>query len=163
MVLSDYTSPYEVRAVLGISAKEVTDIAITSSVNLVMVMEALRGLSLTLSDDFVVARDASPRSALQSRFVLLVQTYCAYVVAITLLPSLPMSAPMLIGDGKTALNRVADPYALLAPALNASLEYFKTNLTSAYSDLNPAITRIVPKRRTIAVDVPLAVDPVTGA
>lgn len=164
MALSDYTTPDEVRAVLGISAREVPDDKVASTVNLTTLLEALRKLSPTLSDDFKTAHDAAPRSALQTRFTLLVETFCAYTVAVAMVPSLPLSAPMIITDGKTALNRVSNPFEALLPSLNASLTYFKTNLMAAYAELFPGtISPLAPIKRTMVVDVGIAVDPVTGA
>lgn len=163
MAFSEYTTADSVRAVLGISAKEASDAMIEDQVYLTGILEALRGLSTTLAADYRKAALVSPRSDKQTRLVLLVQTFCAYTVALQLIPNLPLSAPQQITDGKTAVNRVANPYEHLKPSLQASLAYFKGNMLEAYAEINSAITVPVATRRTMVVNVGLGTDPVTGA
>ena len=163
MAFTDYTTPDEVRAVLGISVKEVSDDKVASAVTLTTVLEALYRLAPTLQADFKISYAASPRSSAQARFVLLVETFCAYTVAIAMIPGLPLNAPQSISDGKTALSRVANPFEALLPHLNASLAYFKTNLMTAYSAVNSAIPVQVHKARTMVLGVATSADPVTGA
>lgn len=163
MAFSDYTNPDSVRAVLGISVKEVSDAKITDNVYLTTLLEALHALSPTLKDDYLEASVASPRTAKQNRFVLLAETLCTYVVAQALIPGLRLAAPQVITDGKTSINRVADPYTALEPAISASIGYYKQNLMEAYADINVAITAPVRRARTMVLAVGLAVDPVTGA
>jgi hypothetical protein len=162
MAFPDYTTANSVRAVLGISVKEASDAVIEDPVYLTGVLEVLYDLSTTLVIDYSGARDASPRTDKQTRFVLLVQTFCAYTVALQLIPNLPLLAPQIITDGKTAINRVANPYENLRPSIVASLAYFKLNLIEAYAAINSAIAVPTPKRRTMVAGVGLATDPVTG-
>ena len=163
MAFSDYTSPTSVRAVLGISVKEVSDATVTDTVYLTTLLEALYALSPDLSTDFLAAAAAPSPSAAQKRFVLLVETFCAYTAAVALIPSLPLAAPQIITDGKTSVNRVANPYERLLPALNASLAYIRANLMAAYAEVAPGISPLAPVRRTMVLNVGLSVDPVTGA
>lgn len=163
MAFTDYTSPDEVRAVLGISAKEVSDDKIATTVNLTTLLEALYKLAPTLQADFATAYAAAPRSAAQARFVLLVETFCAYTVAVAMIPGLPLNAPQIITDGKTAMNRVANPFEALLPALHASLGYFKINLMTAYTAVNSAIPVVAAKARVIVLGIATSIDPVTGA
>lgn len=162
MALPDYTTADSVRAVLGISVKEASDAVIEDPVYLTGILEALYDLSTTLATDYRKARDASPRSDKQTRFVLLVQTFCAYTVALQLIPNLPLLAPQQITDGKTAVNRVANPYENLRPSIVASLAYFKLNMIEAYAAINLTIAVPVAKRRTMVAGVGLGTDPVTG-
>lgn len=161
-MFSDYTTADSVRAVLGISVKEASDAMVEDTVYLTGLLEALYALSTTLAADYKTARDASTRSAKQVRFVLLVQTFCSYTVALQLIPNLPLSAPQQITDGKTAMNRAANPYEHLKPQLATSLAYFKVNMIEAYAAVNSAITVPVATRRTMVVGSGLATDPVTG-
>ena len=163
MAFSDYTTPDSVRSVLGISAKEISDAKIADTVYLTTMLEALYALAPTLSADFTTARSANPRTAHQTRFVLLVETFCSYTVAHALIPNLPMAAPQIITDGKTAINRVANPYEHLREPLQASLAYFKVNLMAAYSDVNPAILKQDKLKRTLVRAAAMPFDPVTGA
>lgn len=162
MAFSDYTTPDSVRAVLGISVKEAADSVIEDTVYLTGMLEALHKVSSTLATDYLDAKNTAPRSANQTRFVLLAETYCTYTVALQLIPNLPMAAPQIITDGKSAMNRVADPYKELKPSIVASLNYFRTNLVEAYAAINPAIVVPVTKKRIGVLASSLAVDPVTG-
>lgn len=162
MAFSDYTSPTSVRAVLGISVKEVHDATVTDTVYLTTLLETLYGLSPTLSADFLLTSAEPTPSPAEQRFVRLVETFCAYTVAVALIPSLPLAAPQIITDGKASVNRIANPYENLLPALNASLAYIKNNLMAAYAEIYPGISPLAPVNRTMVVNVGLAVDPITG-
>lgn len=162
MALSDYTSPNSVRAVLGISAKEISDVVITDDVYLTNMLESLRAISTTLAADYLVAKALPTPTAAQARFSLLAGTFCAYAVAAQLVSTLPLAAPQLITDGKSQQGRIANPYSALLPSLLASLTYVQGNLVDAYSDVNPAIVKPDKKSRTMVTSVGLAVDPVTG-
>lgn len=163
MAFSDYTTADSVRAVLGISVKEASDAVVEDTVNLTNMLEALYSVSTTLAADFRKAAAAAPRSDKQTRFVLLVQTFCAYAVALQLIPSLPLLAPQQITDGKTAVNRVDNPYEHLKPSLQASLTYFKANMIEAYAAINSAVTVPTATKRTMVTSVGLGTDPITGA
>lgn len=161
---TDYTTPGNVRAVLGISVKEAEDVVVTSSPYFTGMLEALRALSLTLATDYTTLKTAGgTRTAKESRFLLLAESFCAYIVAIQLIPALPLLAPQLITDGKSQQGRIANPYEQLKPSLTASLAIFSFNLMDAYSDINVAITKPVKTTRIMVLGVDLAVDPVTGA
>lgn len=162
MAFSDYTKPDDVRAVLGVSIKEIADSVIESGVYLTTVLEALYKLNATLAEDYRTASGTAQRTSKQNRFVLLVQTYCSYIVARQLIPNLPMAAPQIITDGKTALNRIANPYEHLKEPIDASISYFGANLIEAYADINSAVVVPVAARRTMVKSSGLAVDPVTG-
>lgn len=163
MAFTDYTTPDNVRAVLGISAMEVADNVITRNVYLTGLLEALRALSPTLAADYTALKTAGgTHSADESRFLLLAETFCSYTVAVQLVPNLPMSAPQTITDGKSQQGRIANPYEGLLPSLNTSLAIFKFNLMDAYSDINPAIPAPIRTVRTMVTAVGLATDPVTG-
>jgi len=162
MAFSDYTSCDSVRAALGINAKEAPDSVIEDGVYLTGMLEALYKISPTLADDYRTARSATNRSAKQTRFVLLADTCCAYVVAIQLIPVLPLLAPQIITDGKTALNRISNPYEHLRPTLDGTLSYLRANLIEAYADVNSSIVVPAVTKRINVLAVGVAVDPVTG-
>lgn len=160
---TDYTTPNNVRAVLGISDKEAEDVVVTSNVYLTGMLEALRALSLTLAADYTTLKiQSGTRTAAETRFLLLAESFCSYTVAIQLIPALPLLAPQLITDGKSQQQRIANPYEQLKPSLSASLALFSFNLMDAYSTINPAIAKPVKTARTMVAAVGLAVDPITG-
>lgn len=161
-MFTDYTTADSVRAVLGISVKEVSDQKVTDTIYLTGLLEALHQLNPAISAAFLTARAVSQRSAKQTRFVLLVETYCAYVVAIQMIPNLPLSAPQVITDGKTAINRIANPYEHLLPDLTASLITFGQRLLNAYADLTPGYTAPTRVTRKMVTSTGTAFDNVTG-
>lgn len=162
MPFSDYTAPDTVRSVLGISAEEVEDTSIDNPVYLTGLLESLYDVHPSLADDYLATRSVASRSTDQNRFLLLVQTYCSYTVALQMIPSLPMSAPKEVKDGKAAITRIDNPYANLRVNVATSMSYFKDRLLLAYKLLFPA--RLLPTKavRVNIISVPVGFDPVTG-
>lgn len=160
MPFADYTSPQEVRSLLGASPKEVVDEVVTTNTYLTMVLEKLDEIDPTLATTFLAARDAEPPTKAQARFVLLVQTFCAYVVAIGLVPAIPNLIAKRITDGKSEVER-NNPYASLMPELLANLSWIRNRVVLALAELNgqPAPATTV---RRLAGGIPLGLDPVAG-
>lgn len=160
MPFADYTSPQEVRSLLGASAKEVTDGVVTTNTYLTMMLEKLDEIDPTTSAVYLAARDAEPPTKAQARFVLLVQTFCAYVVAIGLVPAIPNLIAKRITDGKSEVER-NNPYASLMPELLANLSWIRQRVVLALAELNgqPAPTAVT---RRLAGGIPLGLDPVAG-
>jgi hypothetical protein len=163
MSFTDYTTPASVRALLGISEKEIRDTVVTDTVYLTALLEHLYGLSPTLADDYQTNKADTSRTALQNRFCLLAETVCAYVVAIALIPNLPMSAPQTITDGKAEHTRMANPYENLRDPLTATLDYYTAKLLAAYALVNTGVVLRSAVARTMVTSVGVAPDPVTGA
>lgn len=160
MPFADYTSPQEVRSLLGASAKEVTDAVVTTNSYLTLMLEKLDEIDPTTSAVYLAARDAEPQTKVQARFVLLIQTFCAYVVAIGLVPAIPNLIVKRVTDGKSEVER-NNPYASLMPELLANLGWIKQRVVLALAELNgqPAPTTTV---RRLAGGIGLGTDPITG-
>lgn len=160
MPFADYTNPQEVRSLLGASAKEVVDGAITTNTYLTMVLEKLDEIGPTVAATYLAARDAEPPTKVQARFVLLVQTFCAYVVAIGLVPAIPNLIAKRITDGKSEVER-NNPYASLMPDLLANLGWVRQRIVIALAEISgqPAPAAVT---RRLAGGIPLGLDPVAG-
>jgi hypothetical protein len=161
MAFSDYTTPDSVRAVLGVSAKEAKDVLITDNVYLTHILERLDELGDTLATDYRTAAAAEPRSELQNRFVLAVQTLCAHEVALKIIPSLGALAPQRITDGQSEAQRVDNPYTQMAGPITDSLTLVRASVRRAYAKLTGANTPLSTQRTNVANSA-LGVDPITG-
>lgn len=161
MALIDYTTPDSIRALLGVSAKELKDTVIDDDVYLIKVLEKLDSLAADFTTVYAAARDAEPRTSQQGRLVLLVQSFAAYTVALELVPAMPAFAPQTISDGKSEMSRVDNPYAALAPALIEARDYIQMRLKLAYTSVTGVGLGAAQLRRHVSVVSPGA-DPITG-
>lgn len=160
MPFADYTTPTEVRSLLGAGPKEVTDDTITSNNYLTHILEALDAFDPTAAAIYFAARDAEPPTADQARYILLIQSFCSYVVAINLVPALPNLIAKRITDGKSETER-HNPYASLLPDLEKTLVWLRTRIQRQLRALNGQ-PESLPTARTLAGGVGLAIDPITG-
>lgn len=151
-----------VRAVLGVSAKELPDLVLSSLIYSTKLKEDLLEMHPQLLSDFAtIGALASPTSN-QQRFLDLTETYAAYNVAQQCLISLPMFSPLTIKDEKAELTRNANSYLQLKKDVGAVLSMMRLKLKTIYSTINPAAPVPTATERTLAATVGLSSDPVTG-
>lgn len=162
MALTDVVSTASVRAVLGVSERELRDAVLLDPVYSIRLTLALKTLHAELLADFVEIAALPTKTDAQQLFVDLLQAYSAYLVAQLCMAAVPMFAPETIKDSRSEMTRGASPYAKLAGDIAASLNLLKTNLLAAYLVINPDATFTATTARILAVAAPLAVDPVTG-
>lgn len=163
MAITDYTTPTSIRAIIGVSDDEISDATITDVVYSIMLDEALYDLSPTLATDYATVKALPTPTADQTRFLNLINTWCAYQVASQLMTSLELFAPKEIKSEKDAFTRIDNPYADIEANIVQILGTLGTRILNLYADLFPA--QLPPKVTTIvsAVAVGLPLDPVTGA
>lgn len=161
-MITEYSSYGAVRAVLGVSPREIEDTVIDLPMYEVLLLEDFLDMSSTMAADYATAKNAVSPTAIETRFVRILQTYASYQVASTLLGSVSMFAPKDITDGKASLARVADPYAALKENVAQSLGYVRQRLLAAYEAYSPANVAPAAVRRSWVVGVGLANDPVAG-
>lgn len=163
-MITDYTSYDAVRAVLGVSNEEIDDDVINLPLYETLLSEDLLDLSATIQADFATVRDIAvgTQTAIEKRFVRVLQTYASYQVASTLLGSVALFAPKDVTDGKAATARVADPFKTLKEDVLASLVYIRTRLLTAYDAYSPSYSAPATVTRTFIVSTGLAIDPVTN-
>lgn len=165
MALLDYTSYDEVRAVLGVSEKEITDATLALDVYQLNLSVELAALSEALEGDYatVSAVAANTRTALQTKFYGAVRLFSTYAVAFQLLAALPNFSPKDITDGKAAVGRYADsPYKVVIDRTSAMYDTFRVFLASAYKEMTTG-SAIQTTVRSPLYKVGLAINPVTGA
>ncbi len=160
-MLSDYTDPITVRALLGVSDLEIEDSQLSLPIYNLAIESGIDNLSVNVMPLYLTLAALTSRSLLQTRFYNSVRLYAGTLVALELLPTLPMAAPKRIMDEKASVERVTDPYALLVANMKATLDALGIRILASMGVLDPTktVTRL---RRTFAVSVGLAVDPVTG-
>jgi hypothetical protein len=163
MAFTDITSTAEVRAVLGVSEKELRDDVLLLPLYSTRLTEALRDLHTQLLADYASAAALDSRTDDQQRFVDLVQAYASHHIATQCLGALPMFAKQQVTDGKNALQRVADPYAQLRKDVPSVLYILKVRLRGAYAGINPDATPPLPAEQLAALAATRGTDPVTGA
>jgi len=164
MALTDLTTTASIRAVLGVSEKEIKDVVLTNPVYVTRLNEEIYSLHSGLMAAYVTARDVTPpRAANQQRLFDLVQLYCAYFVAnICAGGAIDMFAPVTIKDARSELTRAADPYSQLRADLAASMPLIRNQLLAVYALINTSYTKPVKTVRTLVLGVPLGTDPVIG-
>jgi hypothetical protein len=162
-MLTDYASPDTVRALLGINDLEVDDTQLALECYNLAVESGLDSLGLSVLPlyESVKAIPEVSRTSLQRRYFSSVQLYAATLVALELVPSLPLAVPRRIGDEKAIVERVNDPFKSLQQNLAASLAVLGSRIKAALTVLDPNFSSTTTNRR-FASTVALASDPVTG-
>lgn len=161
MAFADYTTPDSVRALLGVSSKELKDATITDVVYLTTLLEKLEEVTPGFADIYAAARDAEPRTSQENRLVLLVQSFCGYEVALALIPAMPLLAPQTISDGRSEIARVDNPFTALEPDLTAARDYIRMRMKLAYSAVTGNSLGGSSTRRNVSVVSP-GIDPIAG-
>jgi hypothetical protein len=162
MAFTDLTSTASVRAVLGISERELRDDVLLDPIYSINLTEDLAEIHPDLFDSFVSAAGAASPTTLQKRFVDIAQTYAAYNIAKQCLGAVAMFAPKVIKDSRSELQRSEDPYKFLRADVPAALLVLRTRLRVIYSQINPDAVLPSATERIMAVASPLATNPVTG-
>jgi len=163
MAFTDIATTADVRAVLGVSAKELPDSVLATPTYMTLLTESIRDLHAQMLTDYAATVALDPKTDAQQRFVDLLQAYGAHHVANQCLGAVAMFAPMLISAAnKSQLQRVADPYQQLRTDVPAVLNILRSRLRSAYAALNPDATPPSPAQRLYAMGVTPTANPITG-
>lgn len=162
MALSDYTSCDQIRAVLGVEAKELSDETLALPIYENGLLQDLDEIDIGLNAEILaVSSMEEGRSEAQVRLLRNAELFAPHCVAFHLTTSLPMFAPKNIGDGKATLARFSDaPYRDTVRKVTTAYERYKTSLSAAYKALiSSSLTTQV---RQYSIVSGLAIDPVTG-
>lgn len=164
-MLAPYTDNSTVRAVLGVSVKEIRD----DVLNLPLYSDHLALSYRLLNPNIMVwwatitAILPADRTTAQAQFYSLAQLYAAYAVAAHALEKVEMFAPKKITDGSAAQERVETAWDRLRASVGLALARYAQALLAALLALDP--TQSVPDRlptRRASSNVGLASDPVLG-
>ena len=161
MALLDYTSPEDIRAVLGVDDIELSDDTLALSIYEMQVRLDLEDISDSLSDDYLAAAalPSDTRSALEQKLVELTQLFSAYSVSKNLLTSLKMFGPKRITDGRAEVERF-DPMAEIKLGILSNYSVIRDKLIAVYASLGNTTPSAV--TRVFVNTAGLSVDPVTG-
>lgn len=160
-MLQDFTTPDEIRAVLGVAESELTDDVIDLPLYERLLSMDLREIALDLATDYLALPDAGSRTSAEQLFFDCVQVYSAYAVAYVLVQNEAMFAPEVITDSKTTLQR-ANPYIEAKASVTAGYGLMRGRLIAAYSATGPTVSASVATPLIGMVAVGGASDPVTG-
>lgn len=164
MTLSDYTTPQEIRAVLGVSKTELTDETLNLSLYATMATLALEDLSINLPENFSSVSALPSQTAQQRRFVELVKLFVPYQIAKQLLVSLPMFAVSQLSDGRAEFQRNNLRLEDIRDGVDATLLSLRYRLIATYSAIYPAelVAPAPITQPSVTSSVGLATDPITG-
>jgi hypothetical protein len=168
LALSDFTNNDTVRGLLGVSEDEIEDqdFDALAAGNLLSVTMALEDVNSGIPDMFETVKNVSvaSRTALQTRFYSVVRLFAQYTVADLIANgAVAMFAPVVIQDGKTAMQqRADDPYTPLRTAIKASLVLWRSRLIDVAGRLDASLAT-TPKTLTLIGAAGLPADPVTGS
>lgn len=162
MAVTDYTTSDEIRSVLGVASEEIANTVIEATAYGTRLDEAAYALSPSLPEDFVTIGALPAPTALQIRFLNLVQAWATYQVAFFLLASVSMFAPQEIEASRDRFARIDNPYDFLRGSVANSLGMLAKQLLAVYAQLTPTepIPDTVDQEYVAVID--LGTDPVTG-
>lgn len=155
MLLSDFTSFDEVRAVVGLSSSELPDAQLNLAIYTNSLQLSLGYVTLpspytgTLETEFetVALLDEDARTASQQMLYNLTRLYATYSVAYEVASSLSMSAPKSQSDGKRTLTRFSDQSTFMQTAGNIA-----SKLGSLRNALNTlGATEVIAKDYLVAI------------
>ena len=163
MTLATYTTPAEVRAVLGVSTTELPDAVVNLPIYETGLELALEDVASTLQALYVAALAVLPadRTTTETKLIKLVGLYSAYIIARDMLTSLSQFTVSRLTDGKAEFQRY-DGFDEVREGVNAMLHTLRTKLTALLVAIG--VTDVVAPSpfRHIGV-VALNKDPVTDA
>ncbi len=131
MALTDFTEYDEVRAILGVSAREIEDKVLALKIYERELQFLLAEIAPTLETTYLALANASTRTTPEQKFVDIVQVFSAYAVSKSLLTSLPLFAPRRIQDGRAEQERVQDPFPTLRDDISMAYSAMLERLNGA--------------------------------
>lgn len=161
-MLTDYTSYDEIRAVLGLSTKDLEDTTLALALyerNLTMELaEVDAGVKAQYLA--VAGITENTRTAAQQTFYEVTQVFSAYSISRQLLTSLPYFALQRVTDGRAEGEREHDAFKDTKDSINATYNILATRLKTYYAALGNSLV----SRQTAvhSVGVSIASDPVTA-
>lgn len=160
--LSQFVSPGEVRAVLGVAPEELEDQTLAMPLYLRQLQFDLSDIAPELESAYLSSSVLQTRTAVQQKLYDVMQTYAAYAIAKVLLSSVSLFAPKRITDGKSELERVVDPYQDVRDGVDTGYQVLKERLVNAFKAATGGDTAVTTRIFTYTVAAGLSSNPVTG-
>jgi hypothetical protein len=160
--ITEYTTPSEVRAVLGVNVDELPDATLALPMYARALQAALEGIAVDLPTDYatIAAKVEGDRTVPEQRVFDTAALYATYQIAVQLASSLPIFSPKQITDGKSGFSRYADsPYKEAVREARAKYEEYAKLLGTHYGAFNGTGTTVT---RSYFSGAQPTSDPVTG-
>lgn len=164
ILLTDYTSADEIRAVLGVSEYEISDAQLELPLYSSVLQRSLRAFtgtfggvtgSLAAHYDSLLAK--SELTDAEDDFRMTIREYAAYVIAETCLSGLSLAALKSESDGKATQTRFSDASTFQSVGKN-----IRQKLQSVAALLNDAMGEAAYTAPVFVSSMPPAIDVVTG-
>lgn len=159
----DFTTPEQVRALLGVSSDELDDDTVNLEVYAIGLDEEIRDVNVALPASYVEINeiDDESRTDAQRRLWRLTRQFATYALAKSVGGSLSMFGPKSVSDGKASISRFAgDPYKATLATVSSEYDVSRTRLVAAYADYSSSGVADTPRSYFLA-SAPIS-DPVTG-
>lgn len=170
-MLTDYTSYAEVRAVLGVSPKELPDATLALPIYETMLRDELDSISSSivqfasdLNDQYDTIALIAPasRTAAQNKLYSTYQVYATFQVSYTLLTSLPYFGLKSVNDGRAEMQRQTDIFEDTRKGVESMLSKYKLRLLQAEASLLNTVYSPSATPRVLITSTGISEDPVTG-
>lgn len=162
--LTDVVSAEEIRALLGVTAKELSDERVDLPIYLKIVKSSVGALDTERR--IWATYEALPDSGLtdeQTRFQDAFRTYVAVRAAMAISISLPGMGFRSLTDGKASVTRESNSAELIIGNLQLALEEAAQELVNAAAALLPSLPVTATVGLFFGTATPGGTDPVTGA
>jgi hypothetical protein len=163
--LTSYTTYDEIRAALGVSATEITDLVLARPVYDILLETDLEAVNANIPSLYatISALPSLSRTTAQQRFYDLVRLFACYSLAKTLLSSLPFFAVERLTDGRAEFQRQKDLFGDVRQSIDGIYNTVRLRLSQAQLAVTPLETPYVTTAYDYVVATGLALDPVTNA
>jgi len=162
-MLVDYTSPTSVRALLGVTAKELSDETLADSFFWLSLQAELRRVCTTIEADFMAANEDSETDADASLFAGAVSLFAAYALARTCMVAMPQFAVRSLTDGKAGFIRhTSTSFDNSMSRFDIEYGRAKASLVAAYASYLPDAVLAASTTRSLFSTSEPSYDPVVG-
>lgn len=164
-MLTDYTTPDEIRAVLSVTDEELEDDHLNLPLFTLELSEKFRELSVNIEALYLTyhAAGTATLSPNQLRFYNLSRLFATYSVAVHLLDSYDLLAVQTVKDARAEFARFEKPFERVGAAIRASWEKARLRLTQAYNEIAAVPATFEPAAaRVFVATAGIAADPVTN-
>lgn len=161
--LTAYTSAMEVRALLGVSAKELKDEQLDLPIYRQLLSMDLGDLDPQLEDELESILALPSPSGNQAKLLAVSKLFSGYCIALHIFPTLEQLAPQKITDGKAEIQRQTQDLSTLKAGLEAGKQRVQSRVLDVYKLINVNVatsTLVIP---TFVLGSTLPTDPVTDA
>jgi hypothetical protein len=164
-MLTDFTSPDTIRALLGVHELEIEDAELLQPMHAFTITEGLLDIGAAVPTQYaaIAATPAATRTATETRYYETVRFYSAALVAQAVLPALPMFAPQSLEDEKDKMKRFDGALDALKESLSATLTNLKAKIVALIAILVPGTFTAASITRSFVSATGIAADPVTGS